>query len=207
MFGVTRRPRTPLFFLALSLLATSLLLPSAGVTAGEKRPYRLAVEVLYGNPDGPDSMIEEIELSLTHALASAGCFESVVAHTGVGSPKADLLFRVYLDDYLERTEFDVSQAVALSPRSNPDVKNQVRVAFSALVHLELLTVVNPAKVRGSRFAQNEYYRPMLQEDPRDGARRILVEGVVGKGRKFACKGSAKKLAKEITAAKPLADPR
>jgi hypothetical protein len=161
------------------------------------------VQVVYGQPAGPEALREEVEFSLIHGVATARCFDQVTHFKGGGRPDGELLLKVYLDEFREKTEHFASQAATQDPDAHPDLKNAISIAFEVQVHFELLTVERPARVRSRQYRQDEWYRPRSFEDPRQAARRLLIEGVTEKGRAFACKGSSKKLAKEISAAKPL----
>jgi len=133
-------------------------------------------------------------------LAASGCFASVKPVVAE-APGADLELRVWLGDFREETEYAVSQAAQQDPLAHPDIRQAVRVAFIALVDLELLETQGRKRLRGRRYLQSEFYRPIMLEDARFAARQEMIKGVMQKGRAFACKGSAKKLAMQIERAR------
>ncbi len=136
----------------------------------------------------------------------SGCF-ATVKPVVAEAPSADLELRVWLGDFREETEYSVSQAAQQDPRAHPDIQQAVRVAFIAVVDLELLETQGGKRLRGRRYLQAEFYRPMLLEDARFAARQEMIEGVMRRGRTFACKGSAKKLAMQIERARASEPPR
>ena len=138
MSGVNPFRRRLLPFRNHALLLATLVVVAvvAGVAeAGEPRPYRVAVQVVYGTPDGPTILREEIELGLARTLASSGCFEEVEPHTGEGSPDADLLLKVQLDQTFEGiSRFNIKIADAYSffgiARSSRQLGDAVESWFS-----------------------------------------------------------------------------
>jgi hypothetical protein len=185
------------------VIAALLVLGAAGAwqpQAGSTHPYRLALDVSYGEPTGSESFREDLERSLLHELAR--CFDAVQSLDAEdGGSERDLTLRIVIDDFEEETSFDVSMAQLNSPDAEPDTKRQLVVQFRANFQFELLTVPDSGVVRSKRNFQHAAHRPVLNEDPRYEARLKLIEGVVRFARGFACKGSAKKLEREVERAR------
>ncbi len=187
-------------------LAFVILLTAGPVTeAGEPLPYRLAVEARFGAQRGPGRLLDEVRLELLSALDRAHCFDSVET---LGDPRdvaVDLLLRVTLDNVEERTDVETSLAARNDPDSTPDVSRQMVAQVEALVTAEILLADRSAVVRSRRFLQANQWRPVLNEDPRYEARTLMVDQLVSTVRSFACKGKAKKWAKQLARAR--AEPR
>ena len=194
--------------------ATLIFLPAAllcgaAVLAGEgdRLPYRIEVEVGYGEPAGPQRLRDEVRLGLVRALENAACFQEVGSFDPeLTEPGDALLLRVTIDDFEDRLVHDSSIAQRTSPNALPHEEAQRMTArLEGNVRLEIVVIPQRHAVRRSGFMLAESYRPRMTEDARHEVERRWVDLLVAKSRSFACRGAAKKLAREIaeaTAATP-----
>ena len=93
----------------------------------------------------------------------------------------------------------------MTPDSPPEVQNLQVAEARALVRLDLQVLPQALSIRSKRFTGQAVHRPVLGEDSREYARSELIEEVSGMIRMFACKGSAKKLARAIEQARSTGD--
>lgn len=180
------------------------LLCAAGVLAGEgdRLPYRIEVEVGYGEPVGSQRLRDEVQLGLVRALETAACFQEVGAFDpDLTEPGDALLLRVTIDDFEDWLVHDSSIAQRTSPNALPhEESTRLTARLEGDVRLEIVVIPQRHAVRRSGFRLAEAYRPRMSEDARYEVERRWVDLLVAKSRNFACRGAAKKLAREIAEA-------
>jgi hypothetical protein len=184
---------------ALSRFAAVVVLTAGSLplAAGGSLPYRLAVAVDWGPSVGPEALREELETELIRGLVVAACFESVVA--APGADKADLTLRLQVSDYREETEYEYAVSQIGAPDLDTDRLSIAHVEATFLA--EVIELQQGSVVRSRSFRQRAEWRPTWHEDPREHARRQLVEEVLRAARKLVCKGSATKWSKELERAR------
>jgi hypothetical protein len=195
---MTGRRRAALALLA--VVAVTLLGPwhlAAGAGESIRATRSLAVDIGFGSRPGPETLRERLIDRTVARLAGSPCF------TAVGPARADsaadLLLLVTLDDFEDKTYHDASISERVSPNSNPmDLASRAVATVSAQTRAELrLATATGAVVRQRRFLAAESYRPQHVEDPRQEAEERFVEALAADLRAFACKGDARKLARDI----------
>jgi len=186
------RNALPAFVAVVVLAAGSLTVAGGGCL-----PYRLVVAVDWGAAVGPEALREELEAELIRELVVAACFEAVVV--APSADKADLSLRLQVSDYREETEFEYAVSQIGAPDLDTDRLSIAHVEATLLA--EVIELQQGSVVRSRSFRQRAQWRPTWHEDPREHARRQLVQEVVRATRKLACKGSATKWSKEIERAR------
>lgn len=177
----------------------AILLFSAAVRAGQPLPHRIAVEVSWGTPAGPESFRARLAGELDARLASERCFKSIGPAVEGAGPD-DLVLSVTLDRFLDEAEYETSLGERAAAR-DPAIARQVVAHASVRVAGEVRTATDPVVVRARHWLSEASWRPVVSEDPREVALERLVHEVVRSTVRFACKGSAKSRAKEITKAR------
>jgi len=183
------------------LLPTLLL--GAGVIwagRGDSLPYKLAIEVARSEHSGPEEMRREVEFVLVQTIDERRCFDSA-DRWGGDAQAADLLLRIRLIDLEDETRYDVSQVTRDDPRSSVETSNLYTVYLTADLLVELLTLPGEAVVRSRQLRIAEAYRPVAHEDARSAVELQMIDEAVDATLQFVCKGSAKKLQREIDRAR------
>ena len=185
--------------LALSLLMT-LPPPALHAGRGDALPYTVAVQVARTEHSGPEEMRREVELVLVQRIDEMRCFQETLRWDG--DPRAaDMLLRVRLVDLEDETRYDIEMAERDDPRAKDEVKRMFTIYLRADLSMELLTLPGEAVVRSRQVSITESYRPVAFEDPRMQVERQLIDEAVHTSAGFSCKGSSKKLTKEIQQAR------
>lgn len=178
------------------------ILAGSPLTAGEPFPYDLTVLVRSAEEVGRESLRDEAERLLSWDLESARCFRRVSGELPETPDGDDLAFRVTLVDVEEETSWDLSIAQRNSPNQQPGkVNTSQTVRLRADLLMELIAVEGERVVRSKTVRVAKGYRPRFEEDPRLEARQLLMEEAVSTARRWACKGSAKGLDKELRKAR------
>lgn len=164
-------------------------------------PYQLGVAIRYGNTGGPERYRQELEQRLINGLGQKSCFETVERFDPQHPERSSLELMILIDEFEEQMRYDVSMAVLNDPRQSEEVQRQVTAEAEAQIQLELRTLPEFAVVRERRLSLREAYRPVFREDPRYEVRRAMVDELIKVARGFACKGSSKKLLRQIEAAR------
>lgn len=184
---------------AAAAAATTLCIPLSLALAAGARPYRLTPVVEFGPSGGPESVRAELALELRLTLATAACFQELGPAAG-DAGEDDLVLLLTLDDYLDETRYETTLGQR-SATTDPEVSRRVVAHVSALVTLEIRTARESAPLRHARYLQNAEWRPQISEDPREIAVSRLIDEIVRRSRKFACKGSAKQWEQELRKAR------
>jgi hypothetical protein len=184
--------------LALSLLVIPYAVPHAG--KGDELPYSVAVQVARSEHSGPEEMRREVELVLVQRIAEMQCFREAVRWDG-DPQSADLLLRTRLLDLEDETRYDIEMAQRDDPKAKQEVKRLFTIFLRADILMEVVTLPGEAVVRSRSVAMTESYRPIAFEDPRMQVELQLVDEAVDTVAAFVCKGSAKKLDKEVAQAR------
>lgn len=186
----------------LGLLALIVLLYAAP-TLGAKDdpfPYVLLVDMDVTN-EVSEVLRQDFEWALVAELEQEGCFrEMIVRRPDEASDAGGLLLRVRLVDFEDELRSDLSVAERYSPDTAGGGKKLVTSYMAISLSIELRTRPDSVLVRDKKFKVGNTYRPILEEDPRETNRLQTIEQAARATRAWACKGSPKKLAKEIARA-------
>jgi hypothetical protein len=172
--------------------------------AGGQEPsdYSLMVQVAYGREVGPESLREQLEREIVRQISDKQCFAAVDNFDPQEQPaQGALLFKLVVQDVEDRTNWEVPLAYRERSGAMPDTKQAQVTRLKAEIALQLLTLPDFVQVRRDDFATERGYRPQHGEDAKYEVRMIMLEHLAEEGRKFACKGSAKKLAREVERAR------
>jgi hypothetical protein len=192
------------WFSAAVAAATALVFAWAQPSrAGRKAaaPYTLAVEAVYGQRVGSESVREWAERQIVSEIDEADCFAEVLRFGGVEQDEADLLLRVIVDDFEEKTEHETSLAQRDDPHAPPTEKLRLIASLEIWGDLELRTLPELYPVRARSLRLERGYRPALGEDPAYEVRRLLIEALGDEVRRWVCKGARKKLPGELERAR------
>ena len=184
-------------------ILAGLVLACCAVPAGAKEPFpqALHVDVVFVE-EGPEGVREQLERALLLALDRSRCFPRVerFSHGMLNADEA-LLLRVAVEQLIDETSFDLSIAERYSPNALPDARRQVTNWLEVRYQLELHVLPGSIPLRTKIHNIRTGYRPRLDEDPREENRVQAIDQVVRTTKAFACKGSPKKLRKEIDRAR------
>ena len=172
--------------------------------APAKEPFvqPLRLEVLF-QAEGPERAREELERALLDALDRSGCFARVERHRpeSLEGTEEALLLRLVIDKVIDETEFDLSIAQRYANNAPPDALRQLTARLEVGFRMELWVLPGSVPLRAKYQVVRSSYRPHLDEDPREENRIQATDEAVRAARLFACKGSPKKLRKEIDRAR------
>jgi len=160
-------------------------------------PYDVAVQVQYGAKAGSESVRDWAEREIVREIDEAGCFLSVTGFAPDGAGQPDLLVRVIVQDFEEKTEYETSLAQREDPYADPTTRLRLVASLEIWGDLQLLTLPERRAVRARNLHLTRGYRPMVEEDPGYEVRRLLIAGLAADVRGWACKGARKKLPGEI----------
>lgn len=184
-------------------VALLLAFSSASAATAESTParYRLAVDIAYGAPAGPERTLRRLAEDTLSQLAGSPCFAEVERATA-GTP-SDLVLLVRLDDFEDVTQHEASISERVSPNANPiDMASRVVATVSARARIELrLESAEGPLVRDRRFLAAESWRPRGGEDPHAAAEEGFLEKVREAIESVACKGGPTKLARAMEKAR------
>ena len=174
--------------------------PVGGATAAESQPplpYTLAVQVEYGVPKGPDSLLDEIRQRVVHDLAPRDLFVDIVEWEHDDRAPANLLLRIKLDDLRRETHYDRSMAERRE-LTDPLSEQEYTVEFEVIIDVDLLLLPEGVPVRSTRFREAGARRPRyLGEDVEAALREEAVRDLVRSIRRSVFKGSPAKLDRKI----------
>jgi len=165
----------------------------------ESLPYAVAVQVVYGEPRGPDSLRDEIRRRVVHDLSSRGWFEDVAAFVEgeTQTQTAELLLHVTLDELRRETRYATSMA-ARQEQDDPLSRQQFTVEFSVNVTVDLFLMPEGVAVRSGRFREATSRPPRYPgEDAEAAIRDEALDNLARSIRKAAFKGSLDKLGQAI----------
>jgi hypothetical protein len=175
-----------------AVVAGVLWISGTGALAAGASPYRVAVEVSYGQDVAPTSLREDIARLTLDTLRARGCFEGVESRSAT-DPAADLLLRVRLSDVRDETNYDDSLAGHIDP-NDPEARLRYTVSLSVAVATELVSLPEETVVQSKRFHVRAERRPAFQgEDPRVEARSEVVASVARRVASVACDVPRKKI--------------
>jgi uncharacterized protein YktA (UPF0223 family) len=198
---------TPLQLLSLSVVAVSLAAPSHGADQGVA-PYQLVVDVVSNDEQDSDAGIrhtgpapevlqDELVTMLINAINGERCFETVMAYDPNDPERGDLLLTIEVFDFFEQTEYAYNQAAYQDPNADPDRAKKKIARVEAEFRFFLTTPDRANVLRSKQVKLFHDHVPRHYEDAIYYARNELLEDARRLGRSFACKGSAKKLAKQL----------
>jgi hypothetical protein len=196
-------PRSIRVALAIAILAALLGTASTALAGGKQgSDYPLLVQVAYGREVGPESLREQLEREVVRRISDEQCFAAVDNFDPEADPaQGGLLFRLVVQDVDDRTNWEVPLAYRERSGGMPDATQAQVTMLRAEIVLQLLTLPDFIPVRRNDFTTERGYRPQHEEDAKYEVRLLMLDHLAEEGRKFACKGSAKKLAREIERAR------
>ena len=184
---------------ALGLLCLAWILPAglpAAAGRGDIAPFDLGVQVEFADGVGSDDVHRDVRREMVRGLDRARCYRSVRSMAPEGDAD-DLLLRVSILSVEDELQHEISMAERNDPNASGEVEQMKVSRFRIRLQMELLVAEGALPLR---FKQHEIlgsYRPVRGEDPRIEARRAAIIDVVRISSGFACKGSPKKLARQI----------
>jgi hypothetical protein len=143
---------------------------------------------------------EEIQHLLVADLRAEGCFASVQSGVDDVTGEYDLELSLILDRFQEDIEVEMSIAQRASPGAGPFADQQQVARVRSVFDVQIRTLDREI-LRGKRFNLENAWRPIYGENPREQARRNLVEDALRRLRSFACKGSARSWQKQLDKAR------
>lgn len=189
------------------LLVAAAAPPPVLAGKDETRPYPLALEVVWGDPAGPESWREELERALADEIGARNCFRSVERHDPNRVPATPLVLRVSIGDYIERSTFGVGISALETPDAAPETRQSQVAEIKATFDLQLISLPGDAEVRSRRFGDRVAYQPVMNEDPRYESRSRMLNSVSMTIATFVCKGSNDKFEKDLARARDEAGTR
>jgi hypothetical protein len=186
--------------IAAALAGLCSFAPAAG---GRKAvaPYSVAVEVAYGERVGSESMREWAARELVREIDEAGCFATVRMFHDDDPEQADLLVRVVVDNFEEKSEHETTMAQRDDPNAPPTERLRLIASLEVWGSAQMRTLPGRAIVRERSLHLERGYRPSPGEDPAYEVRLLVVEALSEDVRRWACKGAGKKLPEEIERAR------
>jgi hypothetical protein len=174
-------------------IAAGLALACCALLAEAKEPFphRLQLEVAFVE-GGSEGLREELQRELAYALERARCFAREAPEE-----REVLLLRVAIEELIDETSFDLSIAERYSENALPEATRQLTSWLQVDFWLELHLLPDSIPLRSRFVSIRTGYRPRLDEDPREENRIQAIDEIVRTARGFACKGSPKKLRKQI----------
>ncbi len=169
---------------------------------GESTSLGLAVQVVYGEEVGSESLREQVELTIVRAIEQGQCYRLVERYDTDQQLEADVALRVGIHNLEVREDYEASIAERTSPRTggDPNLQRRVVATIAFDVRLEMFALPEAVLVRSRAYHHEEGYRPQHTEDARYEVRRKVIQELARDVRSFACK-SAKKLPREIARAR------
>jgi hypothetical protein len=183
--------------------ALAILFAVAPALGGGKgpAPYELAVAVVYGDNRGSESVREWAEREIVREIDEADCFVAAQRFRADDASRGDLLLRVVVDDFEEKTDYETTLARRDNPNAPPTEHLRLIANLEIWGRLELWTLPDRQPVRDRTLHLQRGYRPALGEDPDYEVRRLLIEALSEEVRRWTCKGARKKLPEEIERAR------
>jgi len=175
-----------------------ILAAAAPVEAGrgDIAPFDLGVQVEFAEGVGSDDVHREVRREMVRGLDKARCYRSVRSSAPEGDGD-DLLMRVSILSVEDELQHEVSMAERNAPDAPREIEQMKVSSFRIRLLMELMVADHELLLRSKRHEILGSYRPIRGEDPRFEARRAAIADVVRISTGFACKGSPKKLARQI----------
>jgi hypothetical protein len=202
-FGRFRLPR----ILVCAACAAWLAPGGSWAAKGDRLPYRVGMDVRYGDQRGPESWRDEFEFRVLDYLDRQACFRSVRAFDEERPGETDLLLRVWVSHVEEEQRFDVSQADLTDPDAPPEVSRQFTIQLEADFDVEFRKLPEDVVLRAKNMSLRSSYRPRFDEDARYEVRIELIEDLERELASMICKGNEKRLAKDLKKALAAAERR
>ncbi len=189
------------------LLLLVVTMPTADVRGGAAEyPYDLALEVRWGDPPGPRAVLEDVAAELLIALRGRACYRSVtaLAEQAADAPAAGFVLRVTLQGFTEEVQYDATIAERATSYE-PGIERKLLAEFRVTARQELVHAASDLVVRSATSFVVQRARPVVpgQDDvfAREEARRLGVNELAFETARRACRGSAKKLERQLEQAR------
>lgn len=191
-----RRSSPAPFALALALIAATAAPGAAAAGDDAPLPYALRIEVAEGTRRSPASLRSEIELALRLKFAREACVEQI---EDARAPRADALaLRVLVDDYREETRWGIGIVARAQPTGGHDPELDSEVVLDVTAQAELHVERDRPPVRLKTFSVHITKTPeMPGQDAAAVGRAQIVDKVVKEAYALLCKGSRRKLVRDI----------
>lgn len=158
MPSATVRSRPVLVTVAVLVLACSTAAP-AGAGSKAAAPYDVAVRVEFAGRVGSASVREWAAQEIVRELDQAGCFTSVRIFRPDGGAAADLLLRLVVRDFEEKTEHETTLARRNDPNAPPTERLRLIASLEVWGDMELWTLPDRFSVRARDIHVERGYRP------------------------------------------------
>lgn len=179
------------------MLILFALLHTGAVVGGGPAEFDLHLRVSYAEDIGREGLRQELELAAFERLQESGCFRKVTLATAKAEPsESDLLLELILREVIDETEY----AMSLAQRSDPRVPEQHKreVARLEIAYTLQLSTWSDGHLLRQRWPRSEEaYRPLSNEDARYEVELRSAKAISRATRDLACRGSAKKLARQV----------
>jgi hypothetical protein len=180
-------------------------LPAVGAEQGPA-PYDVGVEINFRQASGDEEVRDEFALQLLSELRRANCFRSVVRVVQTDAEKGaanheTLRLDIRVAEVFEETVYDTSIAERADPRAPQQLELLHTSRVRAVLEVSLEHPASARTLRSKRLNASGAHRPQtIGEDARHRAIQEATIEAAQAVRRFACKGGAKRLDKEIAAA-------
>ncbi len=195
--------------LTTSIISLACLVLCGEFVAGRRTalPYLLEVEVRSGGSAAPERVRRNLEIELIGELDQVACFERVERYGEERDEVEALLLRLTIADVRRETSYDSSLAQRYDPDAPPQIDQGLMATVEAHLALELFSLPESIWLKEKRFTVTRRVRPTLGSDAKLEVEFEMIDEVTRVARTWACKGSAKKLAGRIEAARAAASSR
>jgi len=185
----------------LAAILTTACWPTGAAAAGPAA-YDIRVELSFAQASGDEGMRDELELQLLSELRRASCFRSVVrAAPDDVDGDADwetLRLNIAVSEIFEETVYDTSIAQRADPMAPQELELLHTSRIYAIMRVSLEHPASGVELRTKNLRGAGAHRPLtLGEDARHVALTEATIEAAQAVRRFACKGGAKRLNKEI----------
>lgn len=197
------RPQRGRWFLLASILA------SPPLHAGDPPlPFPVQIQVVEGSRSLPGAIRNDVEDALLVSLRARHCAPGASVRPPEGRAEDGVLLRLVLDDAVEENRWDVSVADRARPVSGADPMHRSTSVLEMAVRMELLP--QP----GGKAIRDRSYRVVARrtaatpgEDSAALARAEAVRRVAREAADMLCKGSRRKLLRQLERSLPSRDSR
>ena len=181
-----------------------LVLACTPPASTETFPYSVSLDTRFGSPPGPLSFAERLENNLFYEMQRRACFERIVLAREGGAEDIDFVLEVRIHDFMEQVIYDASiaeRATSVDPTTKRRLFAEIAAKVLArLVHRGDVVVVRSVKSSTLNRA-HPAYGGQDEDFAREEVRRQALEQLVEETARKICKGSAKKLDRQLEKAR------